>query len=151
MKSIYIGLVCIGLTPLAGAQGATSSSCAAAAIPNQRKDAETIRSIEQAWLTAEYRGDRRFLECLLEPDYQTSGRDGTIRSRQSVIDRVPATPDSTRQVPKLETIAVVRGNVATAHSILRTTDKSGNPKEVHFVDGYTFHDGRWHAFSGADL
>jgi hypothetical protein len=54
-------------------------------------------------------------------------------------------------VPALESIAFVRGNAATAHSIMRTTDGAGNPKEVHFVDAYTFHDGRWHAYSGADL
>ena len=151
MKIITVALACLALSTLASAQGNGGTSCATAALADQRKDAETIRRIEQAWLTAEYRGDRRLLECLLEPDYQTSGRDGRIRSRQSVIDRVPATPDPTREVPKLETIVVLHGDAATAHSILRTTDKSGKPKEVHFVDGYTFHDRHWHAFSGADL
>jgi len=34
---------------------------------------------------------------------------------------------------------------------MKTTDKEGNPREVHFVDGYTFHDGRWFAYSDADF
>jgi hypothetical protein len=34
---------------------------------------------------------------------------------------------------------------------MKTTDKDGKPREVHFVDGYTFHDGRWFAYSGADF
>jgi hypothetical protein len=68
-----------------------------------------------------------------------------------VIDRVAQIADPSREVPKLESIVFVHGDAASAHSILRTTDKAGNAKEVHFVDSYTFHDGRWHAFSGADL
>ena len=64
---------------------------------------------------------------------------------------MPQVSNDAKEVPKLDTIVVIHGDAATAHSILRTTDKAGNPKEVHFVDGYTFHDGRWFAFSGADL
>jgi hypothetical protein len=61
------------------------------------------------------------------------------------------TTDMSKPVPALQTIVFVHGNSATAHSIMKTTDKEGRPREVHFVDGYTFHDGRWFAFSGADL
>jgi len=123
----------------------TRTDCSTISTQNQKKDEDTIRRIEQNWLTAEYRGKPQFLECLLEPDYRTSGRNGKIRSRKDVIDRVPQITDLTREVPKLESIVFVHGDVASAHSILRTTDKAGNPKEVHFVDSYTFHDGRWHA------
>jgi len=126
-------------------------ACAGIATPDQKRDASTIQRIEQAWLTAEYHGHREYLACLLEPDYQTSSRSGLVRSRQDVIDRVPQVTDDAREVPKFETIVVLHGDSATAHSILKTTDKAGNPKEVHFVDGYTFHDGRWFAFAGSDL
>lgn len=129
----------------------SAAACVGIATPDQKRDATTIQRIEQAWLTAEYHGHRKYLACLLEPDYRTSSRSGLVRSRQDVIDRVPQVADDAREVPKLETIVVIHGNSATAHSILKTTDKAGNPKEVHFVDGYTFHDGRWFAFSGADL
>ena len=133
------------------APGSPHADCAAVSTPDQKKDEDTIRRIEQAWLTAEYRGNRQYLECLLEPDYRTSGRDGKIRSREDVIGRVSQTTDLTREVPKLETIVFVHGDSASAHSIMHSTDKAGNPKEVHFVDTYIFHDGRWHAFGGADL
>lgn len=129
----------------------SAAICAQVATPHQKKDAETLQRIEQAWLAAEYHGRRDFLECLLEPDYRTSSRSGLVRSRQQVIDTVPTVADDTRPVPKLETIVVIHGDSATAHSILKSVDKAGGPKEVHFVDGYTFHDGRWFAFSGADL
>lgn len=129
----------------------TEADCATVSTPNQKKDEDTVRRIEHDWLTAEYRGKPRFLECLLEADYRTSGRDGRVRSREDVIDHVSQTTDFGREVPTLESIVFVHGDAATAHSIMRTTDKAGNPKVVHFVDAYTFHDGRWHAYSGADL
>jgi hypothetical protein len=125
--------------------------CARVWTPDEKPDAETLQRIEQAWLSAEYHGHRDYLECLLEPDYRTSSRSGLVRSRREVIEAVSTVADDTRQVPKLETVVVIHGDSATAHSILKSTDKAGNPKEVHFVDGYTFHDGRWFAFSGADL
>lgn len=118
--------------------------------PPTRRKTKT-RRIEQAWLTAEYHGNPQYLECLLEPDYRTSGRNGKIRSREDVIGRVSQTTDLAREGPKLETIVFVHADAASAHSIMHSTDKAGNPKEVHFVDTYIFHDGRWHAFSGADL
>lgn len=131
--------------------GSEGTNCASASIPNQKKDEDTVRRIEQGWLTAEYRGNPMFLECLLESDYRTSGRSGKVRSRQEVIDRVAQLTDLSREVPELEVIVFIHGESATAHSILHSTDKAGNPKEVHFVDSYTFHDGRWFAYSGTDL
>ena len=133
------------------AAAADALNCAAAVVPDQKKDEDTIRRIEQGWLTAEYRGNPKYLECLLEPDYRTSGRAGKVRTREEVIARVAQLTDMSKEVPKLETIVFIHGDAASAHSILRSTDKAGNPKEVHFVDSYTFHDGRWFAFSGADL
>lgn len=158
MSSFRIALACSSLLTASAAAFAQSAApektppdCAAVATPNQKKDEDTIRRIEQGWLTAELRGNPQFLECLLEPDYRTSGRNGKVRSRKEVIDRVSKIADPAREVPQLEVIVFVHGDAASAHSIMRTTDKAGNPKEVHFVDTYTFHDGRWHAFGGADL
>ncbi|MFZ0746721.1 MAG: nuclear transport factor 2 family protein [Terracidiphilus sp.] len=130
---------------------AAPTSCDAVSTPNQKVDEGTIRRIEEGWITAEYRGNKQFLECLLEPDYRTSGKSGQIRTRQDVMNHVSLTTDMSKPVPTLLTIVFIHGNSATAHSIMKTTDKDGNPREVHFVDGYTFHDGRWFAYSGADF
>ena len=125
--------------------------CTTASTADQKVDEDTIRRIEQGWITAEYRGNPRFLECLLEPDYRTSGKSGQVRTRQDVLDHIPLTTDTAKPVPVLQVIVFIQGKSAMAHSIMKTTDKSGNPKEVHFVDGYSFHDGRWFAYSGADF
>ncbi|HEY1986478.1 MAG TPA: hypothetical protein VGG85_13770 [Terracidiphilus sp.] len=79
-------------SPFAAAT-AQSRACDEVSTPNQKIDEDTIRRIEQGWITAEYRGNREFLECLLEPDYRTSGKSGQIRSRQEVIDHVSLTTD----------------------------------------------------------
>jgi len=147
--SVFCLLACANAQSAAAAAGIPD--CASVSTQNQAKDEATIQRIEQDWLTSEYRGNPQFLECLLEPDYRTSGRNGKVRTRKDVIDRVQQTTDPTREVPKLESIVFVHGDSASAHSIMHTTDKAGNPREVHFVDAYTFHDGRWHAFAGADL
>ncbi len=149
----YALAIVLGLMTASHGIAATAGSpdCGSVSTPNQKVDEDTIRRIEQGWLTAEYRGNKQFLECLLEPDYRTSGRSGQVRTRQDVIDHVAVTTDASRPVPTLQTIVFIHDNSATAHSIMKTTDKDGNPREVHFVDGYTFHDGRWFAFSGADF
>ena len=133
------------------AEANSAADCAAASTPDQKRDEDTIRRIEQGWITAEYRGNPKYLECLLEADYRTSGKAGQVRTRQDVLDHVPLTTDMAKPVPALQVIVFIHGNSAMAHSIMKTTDKSGSPKEVHFVDGYSFHDGRWFAYSGADF
>lgn len=147
---LAITLAFILCLPCAAAT-APPTRCDAVSTPEQRVNEDTIRRIEEGWITAEYRGNRQFLECLLEPDCRTSGKSGQIRTRQDVIDHVSLTTDMPKPVPTLQTIVFIHGNSATAHSIMRTTDKDGKPREVHLVDGYTFHDGRWFAYSGADF
>ena len=129
------------------AQTSTSSAtvhadCAAASTANQKKDEDIIRRIEHGWLTGEYCGNPQFLECLLKPDIEHPvGAGRSVRAKE-VIDHVVQTTDMTHEVPQLESLAFVHGDAASAHSIMHTTDKAGNPKEVHFVDSYVFHDGR---------
>jgi hypothetical protein len=148
MLAITLGLI-LSLPCMAAT--APPTSCDAVSTPDQKVDEDTIRRIEEGWITAEYHGNKQFLECLLEPDYRTSGKSGQIRTRQDVMNHVSLTTDMSKPVPTLQTIVFIHGNSATAHSIMKTTDKDGNPREVHFVDGYTFHDGRWFAYSGADF
>jgi len=82
---------------------AASTSCDAVSTSDQQVNEETVRRIEQGWITAEYRGNRQFLECLLEPDYRTSGKSGQVRTRQDVIDHVSLTTDTSKPIPALQT------------------------------------------------
>jgi hypothetical protein len=73
--TLALGLIaCLPRT----AAAAPPAGCDAVSTPDQKIDEDTIRRIEQGWLTAEYRGNKQFLECLLEPDYRTSGKSGQI-------------------------------------------------------------------------
>ena len=68
---------------------AASTSCDSVSTPNRQVNEETVRRIEQNWITA---------ECLLEPDYRTSGRSGQVRTRQDVIDHVSLTTDISKPI-----------------------------------------------------
>lgn len=66
LLALALGL--IALLP-SMANTATLTTCNAVSTPNEKMDEDTIRSIEEGWLTAGYRGNKQFLECLLGADF----------------------------------------------------------------------------------
>lgn len=137
--------------PTALATDAASSpagSCHPAA--PQAADINTIQSLERDWLAAEYRGDVRFLDCLLSPGYQVIlVKKNTVKSKADLLARVASKQGSpAKPPPPLHTTVVLNGPHATAYSWM--TDENGNTV-ASYVDFYEFHDGRWTAIGGVDL
>lgn len=131
---------------------AIALDCKAVQTPRQERNEETIRRIEQGWLTAEYRGDVDFLDCLLTPGYAViATHDNVIRSKAELLARVAPNKGKTTPVPALATQVVINGDHATAFSAMTMQSKTGEKKEVRFVDSYVFDDGTWHAVGGVDL
>jgi hypothetical protein len=116
----------------------------------QAADIATIQSLEKAWLAAEYRGDARFLDCLLSPGYQVIlVKKNTVKSKADLLARVVGKQGSpVKPPPPLHTTAVLNGTHATAYSWI--TDENGNTV-ASYVDFYELHDGRWTAIGGVDL
>src|SRR5438552_7755344 len=52
------------------ASAADATTCGSVEMPRQKADEETIKRIESAWLTAEFRGNVDYLDCLLDPGYR---------------------------------------------------------------------------------
>ena len=126
--------------------------CKAVQTPQQERNEETIRRIEQGWLTAEYHGDVDFLDCLLTPGYAViATHDSMIRSKADLLARVAPNKGKTTPVPALATQVVVNGDHATAFSSMTMQTKTGETKEVRFVDSYVFDHGTWRAVGGVDL
>lgn len=131
---------------------AAEPDCKALQTPGQKKDEDTIRRIEHDWLTAEFRGNPEFLDCLLIPGYAViSPKDNLIRSKADLLAHVTQNRGKTPEIPPLETTVVVNGEFATAYSVMKAHKKTGEPYESRFVDSYVFKDGAWHAFGGVDL
>jgi hypothetical protein len=141
-----------GAMLFATAGHAVSLDCKAVQTPQQQRDEDTIRRIEQGWLAAEYHGNVEFLDCLLTTGYAViATHDGTIRSKADLLARVASNKGRTTPVPLLATQVVVNGEHATAYSSMTMQVKAGGTKEVRFVDSYVFADGTWRAVGGVDL
>ena len=126
--------------------------CKSVETPSQRKDEETLRRIERGWLAAEYQGNVEFLQCLLAPGYRVMApNENKIRTREDLLARVAKNKGKDPAIPALETTVVINGDSALAFSLMKTTNKAGESREVRFVDSYYFRDGVWRAYSGVDL
>jgi hypothetical protein len=142
----------LGTLIIASASPAESNVCRTSILPSQRKDAETITRLEKAWLTAEYRGDDRFLACLLDPEYHVIvAKKGEIRTRADLLDRVAKSKGGSKSIPALTTTVAISGSYATAHSSMTAVKESGESFTASYVDFYKFEDGRWIALAGVDL
>ena len=131
---------------------AATRDCSRARMGEQKKDVETIKRLELGWLTAEYRGDTAFLDCLLDDGYAAiAPKDDTVRSKADLLEHVAKNKGKETPIPPLQSTVVINGDHATAYSTMKGTRKTGEPYEAHFVDAYYFRDGAWHAFGGVDL
>ncbi len=143
----------LSLTGAAGQAWAAEGGCAAGAqVAGQMQDAETIKRIEQAWLTAEYHGQVEVLDCLLAPGYQViDAKRGTSRTKADLLARVAQNRGKTPEVPPLATTVVINGDHATAYSKMSGKKANGEAFEASYVDVYLFRDGAWNAISGVDM
>ena len=130
---------------------ADDAGCQAVQSPDQRRDAATLRRIERDWLTAELRGDTRFLTCLLLPSYVNIAKDGNTRPGSDIIAHAKRNAGKDRELPPIESTIVVHGDAATAYSRSRTRDQAGQWQDVRFIDSFVFVNGAWHAYAGVDL
>lgn len=154
MRTMPLWIVAaIALSPtVTSSAHATDPHCPAIWLKGQEADAETIKRLEVAWLTAEYRGDTAFLGCLLSDGYRViSSRTEVTHSREDLLASFEKNRGSTRDVPPLKTRVVVNGRYATAYSTMTGHKQTGEPFEASFVDNYVFSGDHWEAVGGVDL
>jgi hypothetical protein len=118
----------------------------------QKADAESVRQVERQWSKAFLSGDTDFLECLLEPDYESVWFTGEVRSRQTIIDKASAHRANPIPVPETPApIIQVHGNTAISRSDQDVLDPvSKQSKRVRFLDVFAFYEGRWHVLFTQD-
>lgn len=131
---------------------AAEPTCDTVETTDQRRDEDTIRRIERGWLAAEFKGNTRFLDCLLTPGYSVIvAKDNAVRSKADLLARVAKNSGKDPEIPPLEITVVINGDFATAFSVMKGKKVSGEPYEARYVDSYFFRDGTWHASAGVDL
>ncbi|TLY47926.1 MAG: nuclear transport factor 2 family protein [Gammaproteobacteria bacterium] len=152
LRALVLVAACAFNISAVAAVPAGAVACKSVETPNQQKDEETIRRIERGWLAAEYQGNVDFLQCLLAPGYRVMApNENKIRTREDLLERVAKNKGKNPVIPPLETTVVINGDSALAFSLMRTTNKAGESREIRFVDSYYFTDGVWRAYSGVDL
>jgi ketosteroid isomerase-like protein len=145
---IAVAALCVA-TPLLAA---APEVCRAAMPASQLKDIDTIKQLETGWITAEYRGNVNFLDCLLDANYHVIvTKKNEVRSKADLLAQVAKSKGGTKPVPALATTVVINGDVATAYSLMTGTKESGETYSASYVDVYSFSNGRWTALSGVDL
>ena len=118
-----------------------------------KPDAESVRRAEREWSKAFLTGDADYLECLLEPDYESVWYTGQVRSRQEIIDKARAHRANLIPVPSFPMPTIqVHGNTAISRSDIDIPDPAKKePRKVRFLDIFSYYDRRWHVLHTQDV
>jgi hypothetical protein len=118
-----------------------------------KPDAESVRRAEREWSKAFLTGDADYLECLLEPDYESVWYTGQVRSRQEIIDKARAHRANPIPVPSFPMPTIqVHGNTAISRSDIDIPDPAKKePRKVRFLDIFSYYDRRWHVLHTQDV
>ncbi len=118
-----------------------------------RADADSVRQVEHEWAKAFLTGDTDYLECLLEPDYESVWYTGEVRSRQTIIDKARGHREKPLPVPaSKDPVVQVHGTSAVSRNDIDVIDPvTKQSKRIRFLDVFAFYDSRWHAVYTQDV
>ncbi|MBS0482784.1 MAG: nuclear transport factor 2 family protein [Proteobacteria bacterium] len=113
--------------------------------------ASAVLAVDQAWTDAEIRGDFRFVDALLLPEYRSIGTDGTITPKAVIVAGTRARgphSDFGKMVAAYRAAHPSRGEVILNGDTaivqwISLVDGKGKP--VASCDVFVFRNGRWHA------
>lgn len=119
----------------------------------EKPDEASVRKVEAQWVKAFVTGDTAYLDCLLEPDYESVWYTGEVRSRQQIIDKAAAHRDHPLAVPEIKPgIVQLHGNGAIYRSDHEMTDPVTHEKTtVRFLDILVYDQGAWHVMYTQDV
>jgi hypothetical protein len=131
------------------ASSLVNAECTDPVLKDQKKDAETIQSLEKAWSTAFSHGDTAFETCLLTPDFMEIRSNGKINHLSDELalaakhkgDVVPASDPS---IPPSN--VHIYGDVAVAYGLSPERMIDGKPYRSYFADYYVWKDGQWRVY-----
>lgn len=109
-------------------------------------DEDTLKSLEQTWITASSNTDRATLDKLLDDSFIDTTPSGTRRSKSDVLLAPPLPPSSTQTLMNLDVrvngdTAIVTG---TNHFI---PGPNAQPRDYSFTDVFVRKESGWRAIS----
>lgn len=109
-------------------------------------DEDTLKAIEQTWITASSNTDRVTLDKLLDDSFIDTTPSGTRRSKSDVLLAPPPPPGSTQTLMNLE--VHLTGNTAIVTGINHfNPGANAQPSDYSFTDVFVRRETGWRAVS----
>jgi hypothetical protein len=122
-------------------------ACELEPLTHQRKDAPTVRRLEEAWSLAFLRGDTSLERCLLTSDFTEITRTGEVKDLAYELELAAKNLGKNRPIPRLpESTVLMHGNVAVAYGMATVNTADDRPRRTQFADYYLWENGAWWAF-----
>ncbi|HEV2298555.1 MAG TPA: nuclear transport factor 2 family protein [Candidatus Acidoferrales bacterium] len=136
------------LAALWASQAGAKTRCDLPELAHQKKDAATIRRLENLWSEAFLTGNTKIMSCLLDPNYTEISRSGELQYFAEEIGMASRNRDKNLMMPQLPDPNVeLHENVATAHGQgMATTTSDGKQVANSYADFFVWKNGRWQAF-----
>ncbi|MGC4011711.1 MAG: nuclear transport factor 2 family protein [Pseudomonas sp.] len=112
-------------------------------------DEQQIISLEQQWLDASIRGDKAFVQTLLDAAYVNVNLRGQIRSKSDVLAAPPVPAQASQHLSNLEVRLHGDTAVVTGVNTYRA-NAAASPLQVTFSDVYIRRDGTWRLISAQE-
>lgn len=110
------------------------------------RDEDTLKSLEQTWITAVSSTDRVTLEKLLDDSFVETTPAGSRRSKSDLLLATPPAPGSTQKLMDLD--VKVKGDTAIVRGINHFTPARGTPGvDYLFTDVFVREADGWRAVS----
>jgi hypothetical protein len=153
LKLLLIIVTCVSSCGQGAARQDPKTSRCNARTSAHRADADSVRQVEREWTEAFLTGDTDYLECLLEPDYESVWYTGEVRSRQAIIDKARAHREKPLPMPTPNNPVVqVHGDAAISRNDVDMIDPvTKQRRRIRFLDVFAFYDGRWHGVYTQDV
>lgn len=107
-----------------------------------------LTKIENEWAEANIRGDKKYLENLLDDDYKGENIDGTTQTKEEYLEGLA--PSETIKSHSLKDLNLnLTGSKATVKGLITVNFKAGLSMTYQFTDGFVWRGGEWKAVSSA--
>jgi Domain of unknown function (DUF4440) len=121
----------------------------AAECPTQPRTESALLQAEHTWAEVLEKKDAPGLACLLAPNFEDAGPDGSLTNREQTLAHVASHRPGSNHLSEM--IAHVYGNLGYTRGLATLLDPQGKQvAQVRFTDIFLYEHGRWQALAGQE-